>query len=97
MTSDSLGDTSTRSLENKIDQDVLSFAEWAFSNDGLPELQVLAWGDFSYEGRYRKSTALFCRSHEGFRSLTRADVQSWGFVQENVDMLAACAFEAHLL
>ncbi|KAJ5642576.1 hypothetical protein N7490_006576 [Penicillium lividum] len=33
--------------------DFISFAEWAFGNDGLPHLQVLALGDFSHGDRYR--------------------------------------------
>ncbi|KAJ5642534.1 hypothetical protein N7490_006534 [Penicillium lividum] len=33
--------------------DFISFAEWAFGNDGLPHLQVFALGEFSHGDRYR--------------------------------------------
>ena len=41
-----------------------AFASWAFSPEGLPNLQVLAYGDFSYEGRYVEDTFIFAR--DGF-------------------------------
>ena len=41
-----------------------TFASWAFSPHGLPNLQVLAYGDFSYDGRYVENTFIFGR--DGF-------------------------------
>jgi hypothetical protein len=41
---------------------LLSLAQWAFGPSGLPELQILAYGDFSYDGRYEWQNRLFCRS-----------------------------------
>ena len=41
---------------------VLRFAQWAFSPDGLPELRILAFGNFSYQGRYKNHSMLLCRS-----------------------------------
>ena len=41
-----------------------NFASWAFSPYGLPNLQVLAYGDFSYGGRYVEDTFVFGR--DGF-------------------------------
>ncbi|KAH6667672.1 hypothetical protein B0J14DRAFT_169359 [Halenospora varia] len=40
---------------------LLQFANWAFGPDGLPALQVLAFGDFSYDGRFHNHNHLFCR------------------------------------
>lgn len=37
------------------------FAQWAFGPNGYPELQVLAYGDFSHEGRYERHKLLLCR------------------------------------
>ncbi|KAI9784369.1 MAG: hypothetical protein M1816_000893 [Peltula sp. TS41687] len=37
------------------------FAQWAFGPTGYPALQVLAYGDFSYEGRYERYNLLLCR------------------------------------
>jgi hypothetical protein len=73
--------------------DIFEFAMWAFSNDGLPNLAVLAWGDFSYEGRYSKFNALLCRSENGYRHLNSADMSLWDLVQDNMDMLAACPLD----
>lgn len=42
-------------------QDFVSFAEWAFGPDGLPALQVLAFGDFSHGDRYRSQQFLMRR------------------------------------
>ncbi|KIM99155.1 hypothetical protein OIDMADRAFT_56320 [Oidiodendron maius Zn] len=44
-----------------VDPGFLQFAQWAFSEVGLPGLQVLAWGDFSYEDRWAWHDALLCR------------------------------------
>ncbi|PLB43542.1 hypothetical protein P170DRAFT_55757 [Aspergillus steynii IBT 23096] len=74
-------------------EDIYNFAQWAFGADGLSNLQVLAWGDFSYRGRYSKFNLLLCRSDGGYRTLTPSDTIPWSLVQDNLDMLAACAFE----
>jgi hypothetical protein len=44
--------------------DVRDFAKWAFGADGLPELQVLAFGDFAltYLGRDVEGNRLYCRA-----------------------------------
>jgi hypothetical protein len=36
----------------------MDFADWAFGPTGLPRLEVLAFGDFSYDERYRKQRFL---------------------------------------
>ncbi|KAG9229520.1 hypothetical protein BJ875DRAFT_474606 [Amylocarpus encephaloides] len=40
---------------------LLQFANWAFGPDGLSSLQVLAFGDFSYNRRFHNHNGLFCR------------------------------------
>lgn len=42
--------------------DFRDLAQWAFGPKGLPELQLLAYGDFSHKGRYHKYTMLLCRN-----------------------------------
>jgi hypothetical protein len=42
-------------------EDFVSFADWAFGPDGLPALQVLAFGDFSHGDRYRSQQFLMRR------------------------------------
>lgn len=59
---------STASLESfdiaeilRLPAELLGFANWAFGPNGLPTLQVLAFGDFSYDGRFHIHNKLFCR------------------------------------
>ena len=40
---------------------VYELGRWAFGPDGLPNLQVLAWGDFSYRGRFENELGLLGR------------------------------------
>ena len=42
--------------------DLADFAEWAFGPTGFPNLLVLAYGDFSHQGRFRWTNLLFCRN-----------------------------------
>ena len=46
------------------ENDVRDFAEYAFGADGLPELQVLAFGDFAltFSGRRVDGNHLYCRA-----------------------------------
>jgi hypothetical protein len=79
------------------------FACWAFGPNGLPDLEVLAYGDFSFQGR--QPNVLLCRSEDkpdhgylcdmsfsakGFRELKKQDVRLWEMVQDNIDFLEAC-------
>lgn len=74
-------------------EEIYDFAQWAFSADGLPSLQVLAYGNFSYEGRYSKFNLLLCRSDGGYKTLTQSDILPWNLVQDNEDMLASCPLD----
>lgn len=74
-------------------EEVFEFAQWAFSADGLPTLQVLALGDFSYEGRYSKFNILLCKSDNGYQTLTPSEILPWNIVQANMDMLGACPLD----
>ena len=51
--------------------DLLGLAHWIFGPWGLPELQILAYGDFSYHGRYEKHNLLLCRSSPASTSSSR--------------------------
>lgn len=48
--------------------ELLRFANWAFGPNGLPTLQVLAFGDFSYNGRSHIHNKLFCRHTRSIRN-----------------------------
>lgn len=39
-----------------------TLASWAFGPNGLTNLQILAYGDFSYQGRYFEDTFVFRRN-----------------------------------
>lgn len=60
---------STASLESindiaeilRLPGGLLQFANWAFGPNSLSALQVLAFGDFSYDGRFYNYNNLFCR------------------------------------
>lgn len=80
-------------LKDENIQEFLRFANWAFGAEGLPDLRVLAWGDFSHEGRYPRHNLLLCKAEIGYRTLTKADVTCWDLVHDNMDMLSACAVD----
>ena len=84
--------------------ELLEFADWAFGPEGLPQLEILAYGDFSYQGR--QPNTLLCRpqglkqimagrkttlaSKSPYRQVTKEDVRLWKVVQDNLDLLEAC-------
>jgi hypothetical protein len=38
------------------------FVQWAFEQSGIQSLQIIAFGDFSCNGRYSRSNILLCRN-----------------------------------
>ncbi len=46
---------------DRAPEDLLEFASWVFGNEGIPSLQVLAYGDFSFGGRFENHSFIFCR------------------------------------
>lgn len=77
------------------------FAHWAFGPDGFQSLRVLAFGDFSYSGRYRHGNVLLCKNLEqhrtcqgitgqNFRHLSKDDVLQWNYVEKYSNLLDAC-------
>ncbi|KAI9674936.1 MAG: hypothetical protein M1822_008998 [Bathelium mastoideum] len=76
---------------------VKGFANWAFGPNGLPDLRILAYGDFTFGGghpnillRRSSNEADFSSSNVMFRELGKADGGLWELVQENADFLEAC-------
>ena len=74
--------------------ELFEFARWAFGSNGLPKLRILAFGDFSYDGRHEERTVLLCRqrtgSRHGFRLASRENVISLGGIDKPFDFLGAC-------
>ena len=73
-----------------------SFANWAFGENGFPNLRVIAYGDFSYERRFAHSQRLLCREthrpirNKKWRPVQIGDVAHHELIEENMDMLSAC-------
>ncbi|KAI9714905.1 MAG: hypothetical protein M1820_000194 [Bogoriella megaspora] len=82
---------------------LLDFAQWAFGPDGLPSLVVLAFGDFSYGGRFARWNQLLCRDpgpierHQQwtFRSMFKGNCRQecWNVLKSNERFLQACPSE----
>ena len=79
---------------------MIEFAKWVFGPDGLPQLQILAFGDFAFAGRQPNIAWGRLESMPGgndpqngdlpFREITKTDAWLWGRLQENLDFLEAC-------
>lgn len=87
--------------EDYLEQDfrdhaLLEFARWAFGPKGLPNLRVLAFGDFSYDGRYKGKNVLLRRQGlfppNGFSLTSREDVINSSGIDGPFDFLSACPF-----
>ena len=81
---------------------MIQLALWAFGSRGLQDLQILAFGDFSYRGRLASRARLFCRNSEAtssklpFRYLKKNDSEFQQLVHKNLKMLGACSGESVL-
>jgi hypothetical protein len=83
--SDSTSDTSTLLDVGELLGLFLDFAQWAFGPKGFPALQILAIGDFSYQGRYSEYNHLLCRetswtspaSHDSIEQGVATDKRTW--------------------
>ena len=73
-----------------------TFADWAFSRDGFPCLQVLASGDFSYGDRFAEGQILLVRNPADselgrpWRKILPSDIAENELVHANMDMISAC-------
>jgi hypothetical protein len=59
----------------RLPTELISFAQWAFGPEGFPVLQILAFGDFSYNGRFSRYNALLCRDTLSASSANRDSEQ----------------------
>ena len=89
-----------RGLGTTEAEDFVAFAIWAFGPQGLPSLQVLAYGDFSHQDRYHGQQFLLRRrnipqsgstSQLSFESACVSDPWTWtGVSVDGADFLSAC-------
>lgn len=95
---DELGRITSESYVSK--EELYAFAEWAFGPDGIPSLEVLAYGDFAFPEMCRDANALLCRTVNGqsssssFQLLEDDNKALWEWTQSHMDALRACAFRA---
>jgi len=97
-----------RNSSPNITKDLDKFAQWAFGHDGIKSLQVLAFGDFSYNGRYSKGNMLLCRQAnsvrmqrgglpgKNYRHITKGDRSLRGLLHKYSHALQACPTEGLL-
>jgi len=85
--------------------ELFSFAHWAFGPEGFPVLEILAFGDFFYQGRFSRYTFLLCRDTSStspanpdpiqqgttltFRNMRKNDRALWDLLNRNTDFLEA--------
>lgn len=72
---------------------------WAFGPGGPPRLQVLAFGDFSHDGRFPKQSILFCRqplpsSKITWRLAKRDETAIFDGIDRPWEFLGACPRDA---
>jgi hypothetical protein len=75
------------------EEEILKFAEWAFSPEGLQSLLILAYGDFT--GSQGSKSYLLCREcvemrGMAFRKFSRKDEYLWDYIPGAASMLTSC-------
>ena len=73
---------------------IYAFALSAFSS--YPRLEIVALGDFSYNGRWQARNILFardssCEAEIKFRVIKTEEINDWTGVEDPLDFLSACA------
>ena len=95
----SVGDALDKGLWG-VDLKLLKFAEWAFSSEGMPKLEIIAFGDFSWGRKCVEGDVLLCRAavkdvwvEWTFRRVIKKDWQLHDLIKQHADMLSACPWE----
>ena len=78
-------------------EELHTFTDWAFGPDGMQELDVIAYGDFSFPELHEDDNALLCRgdtanSSSSFQTLESNSGPLWEWVQSHMDALGSCAY-----
>lgn len=82
--------------EQEVNPDeLIEIADRAFGPNGLPNLSILAYGDFSYDDRYPDFQVLLCRDEDEdgafpFRIMTAKDEHLWDRIDGGREILGAC-------
>jgi hypothetical protein len=100
--SESSGASLSEDEPPELTQPLYDLAQWAFGPKGLLFLQVIAFGDFSYEGRYAQSNVFLCRNigphqvhgqdmaGQTFRHLSDDDQSLRDLLDKYSEILEAC-------
>jgi hypothetical protein len=107
-----VSDTAGSYLSSVLLEELFTFANWAFGPKRFPKLDIVAFGDFSYQGRFSRNTLLLCRdkpssspanpdtTQQGtaltFRNMRKNDRALWDLLKRNADFLEACPTQAIL-
>ena len=92
----------SREREYSMCMGLFDLAQWAFGPGGIPKLQVLAFGDFSYDGRFPKQSILFCRqllqpSKTTWRLAKKDETAIFNGIDRPMDFLGACPKDVTVL
>jgi hypothetical protein len=86
---------------SKVEEATHKFAQFAFGPKGLLLLQVIALGDFCYDGRFAQTTAFLVRSALGndatdcsYRQIRHEDYEQRVLIDKYYDALSACPTSA---
>ena len=89
-----------------LNQELPYVAQQMFGPNGLPELQILAYGDFSYGSRFEDSSILICRNDVAsvkragrtvrlnFRKLQLEDLALQDLLSRHMPTLEACPVDS---
>lgn len=83
-----------------LTSDFREIAQWAFGPDGFPALRLIAFRDFSSQGRYLSGNVLLCRqinpneTRENFCPIEMDDLPLLGLGDNLRDSMEACPTDA---
>lgn len=64
-----------------LEKSFVDFAQWVFGPTGIRSLRLLAYGDFSYEGRFGNRALLLCRRDSARSNEDSADEEASQFLR----------------
>jgi hypothetical protein len=86
--------------------EVREFADWVFGPEGIADLKILAYGDFSYQDRYSQQQVILGRSethgsdaissdspNRSYRPTYGMDCEVWNDVEDGEETLRACPLD----
>jgi hypothetical protein len=77
----------------KIIDELFNFVKWVFGRDGIGSLQMLAFGDCSYDCSFKDNHILLCKDpskERGFPPVSSSDSELQALVGRNMDFLGSC-------